>query len=297
MSPWLFNMFMDGVVREVNARVAGKGLELLKENAQKWEVCQLLFADDTALVADSEVKLQRLVAEFGRVCERRKLKVNVAKSKVMVCSRSERVVRMNVELNGVLLEEVDCFKYLGSQISVEGGVEEDVKYRVNEASKVLGSMKRVCKSRQLGMNAKRRLYEGVIVPTALYGAETWGLKVAEKKRLNVLEMKCLRSMVGVTRWDRLRNEEVRRRAGVMKELSVKADERLLGWFGHVERMSDERMTKKVMKARVDGRAVRGRPRFGWMDGVKGALRERGMTVEQGKEIACVRSEWRKIVKV
>ena len=45
------------------------------------------FADDTALVTDSEDKLQKLVEEFGRVCERRKLKVNVNKSKVMCCSQ------------------------------------------------------------------------------------------------------------------------------------------------------------------------------------------------------------------
>ena len=47
----------------------------------------MLFADDTALVADSEDKLCRLVSKFGRVCERRKLRVNVGKSKVMRCSR------------------------------------------------------------------------------------------------------------------------------------------------------------------------------------------------------------------
>ena len=48
---------------------------------------QLLFADDTALVADSEEKLCRLVNEFGSVCERRKLRVNVGKCKVMRCLR------------------------------------------------------------------------------------------------------------------------------------------------------------------------------------------------------------------
>ena len=44
---------------------------------------QLLFADDTVLVADSKKILERLIEEFGRVCRRQKLKVNVAKSKVM----------------------------------------------------------------------------------------------------------------------------------------------------------------------------------------------------------------------
>ena len=83
MSPWLFNVYVDEVVREVNVRVLGKGLELVSANGGRFEINQLLFADDTALVADSEERLCRLVSEFGRVCERRKLRVNVITSKVM----------------------------------------------------------------------------------------------------------------------------------------------------------------------------------------------------------------------
>ena len=65
MSPWLFNVNMDGVFREVNVRVLRKGLELLSANGGRFEINQLLFADDTALVADSKEKLCRLVTEFG----------------------------------------------------------------------------------------------------------------------------------------------------------------------------------------------------------------------------------------
>ena len=50
----------------------------------RFEINQLLFADDTVLVADSEEKLCRLVSEFGRVCVRRKLRANVSKSKFEV---------------------------------------------------------------------------------------------------------------------------------------------------------------------------------------------------------------------
>ena len=109
MSPWLFNVYMDGVVREVNVRVLGKGLELLSANGGSVEIYHLLFADDTALVADSMEKLGRLVSEFGRVCEIRKLRVNVGKSKVMRCSMYGNGDRMHVILNGNPLEEVDCF--------------------------------------------------------------------------------------------------------------------------------------------------------------------------------------------
>ena len=67
MSPWKFNVYLDGVVREVNAMVLGKILELLRANSGMYEDVnhRQLFADDTALVADSAEMLCRLVSEFG----------------------------------------------------------------------------------------------------------------------------------------------------------------------------------------------------------------------------------------
>ena len=44
------------------------------------------------------------------------------------------------------------------------------------------------------------------MPTALYGAEVWGMRSAERRKINVLEMKCLRNLYGVSRMDRVRNE-------------------------------------------------------------------------------------------
>ena len=87
-------------------------------------------------MADSEEKLCRLMSEFGRVCERRKLRVNVCKSKVMRYSRYGNWDRTNVTLNGEPLEEEDCFKYLGSQVAADGGCEMDVVHRINEGYKL-----------------------------------------------------------------------------------------------------------------------------------------------------------------
>ena len=180
MSPWLFNLYIDGVVREVNARVLSRGLKLVDGNGNEWELNQLLFADDTVVV-DSERKLCQLVTEFGRVCERRKLQVNMGNSKVMRCTRNEDGARLNVMLNGEALEEVDQFKYLGSVIAANGGVEADVCHRVNEGCKVLGALKGVMKNRGLGMIVKIVLYEKVVVPTVMYGSESWGMKVNERQ--------------------------------------------------------------------------------------------------------------------
>ena len=78
--------------------------------------------------------------------------------------------------------------------------------------------------------------------------------------------------------DRVRNKEVRRKAGIERELASRADQRVLRWFEHVERMDQHRMARRVFMTEVSGGRVRGRPRLGWMDGVKVALGNRGMTV-------------------
>ena len=64
--------------------------------------------------------------------------------------------------------------------------------------------------------------------------------------------------------DRVRNEEVRRRAGIERELASRAVQRVLRWFGHVERINDYRMARRVLLAEVSGGRLRGRQRLGWM---------------------------------
>ena len=101
-------------------------------------------------------------------------------------------------------------------------------------------------------------------------------------------MECLRI-------DRVRDEEVRRRAGIERELASRADQRVLRWFGNVDRMDEYRMARKVLMAEVSGVRVRGRPRLGWMDGVKVASGNRGMTVEAARHCAKDRKAWKALV--
>ena len=117
------------------------------------------------------------MSEFGRVCERRKLRVNVGKSKVMRCSRYGNGDRIHAILNSEQLGEVDSFKYLGPQAAADGGRERDVVHRMNEGYRAWRALKSVLSDRGLGMKAKKCLYEGVIVSTTLYGAEAWGMEV------------------------------------------------------------------------------------------------------------------------
>ena len=76
---------------------------------------------------------------------------------------------------------------------------------MNEGAKVSGAMNRILKVESLHINVKRMMCERLVVPTVLYGAETWGL--------NAMEMKYLRRMCGVAITNRIRNGEIRRRVG------------------------------------------------------------------------------------
>ena len=76
-------------------------------------------------------------------------------------------------------------------------------------------------------------------------------------------------------------------------LESRADQILWRWFGHVGRMDEYRMARRVLTVALfsEGR-VRGRPRLGWMDGVKVAFGNRGMTLDTACQCAKDRKEWR-----
>ncbi len=143
MLPWLLNIFMDGCMREMKAKVGNVDARL-KVNGVDWSVVACLFADDTVLLAESERELQQVVDEFCNVCVRRKLTVNVGKSKMMVFEREEVEVvdfsnpyrvsvpvagRCKVDLGGERMEEVKEFKYLGTVLCKHGEMDGEIRER------------------------------------------------------------------------------------------------------------------------------------------------------------------------
>ena len=76
----------------------------------------------------------------------------------MRCSRYGNEGRMHVILNGDQLEEVDCFKYLGSQVAADGGCEMDVVHRMNEGQRAWRVLKSELSNSGLEIKAKKCLY-------------------------------------------------------------------------------------------------------------------------------------------
>ena len=111
----------------------------------------------------------------------------------------------------------------------------------------------------MNVKIKGKVYRTVVRPALMYGAETWALKKAQEKKLEVAEMRMILWMCGVTKLDKIRNERIR---GTMKvgENTKKVQERRLNlkWYGHVMRREEHYVDRRAMVMKVLGRRKRGR---------------------------------------
>ena len=318
MSPWLFNIYMDGVVREMKAKIGKRQGAKLLQGKEEWWLVASLFADDTVLLAESKEELQKVVNEFCRVCERRKLKVNAGKSKVMVFERKrsevvdfhrpyrveeENVRECEIEMNGEKMEEVTEFKYLGATLCKNNSMKSEIRERAVQGRKMIGALNKVCGFGDMDRKVKKGLRDSILLPTLTYGSELWTWGQQERSKIQAVEMSYLRSALGVTRWDEVGNEEVYRRFG-MSERGVGMEcgvvewvkRGTLRWYGHVQRMEAEVLAKKAYDSNVEGRGVRGRPPASWDSRVEEYVRERGvngiMGMRRVKERCKDRNSWR-----
>src|ERR1043166_8645318 len=103
------------------------------------------------------------------------------------------------------------------------------------------------------------------------------------EEITACEMRYLRGVCGVTRRDCVRNEQVLEDCGVKENVFQKVGKSALRWFGHVERMTDEELLKRVYVGRVDGKHGRGRPRKSWLQQMDRYLKD-GKSEEECKKV-------------
>ena len=146
------------------------------------------------------------------------------------------------------LEQVQSYKYLGSTVNSDNSIEEEIRNRVTLGNKTYYANLFLFKSRLFSKKLKMKLYWSVIRPIVTYGCETWVLKGTTKNNLMVFEKKVLRKICGPTKerdgtWRIKTNDELDK---LMRHKNIKnyIKSQRLSWFGHLHRMSEERMVKK-----------------------------------------------------
>src|SRR5215469_15871318 len=97
----------------------------------------------------------------------------------------------------------------------------------------------------MSLGMKRKVLESIVVSKVLYGSETWSLNARERNDLEVFEMKCLRSMCGLSIRDSVRNVRIRERCGWERDLLRRYEQNMLKWYGHVMRGGEDSLVGRV----------------------------------------------------
>jgi hypothetical protein len=94
---------------------------------------------------------------------------------------------------------VSQFKYLGTTVTNQILIQEEIKRRFNSGNACYHSVQKLLSSRLLSENVKVRIYKTIILPVLLYGCETWSLTLREEHKLMVFENRVLRKIFGPKR--------------------------------------------------------------------------------------------------
>ena len=143
------------------------------------------------------------------------LEVNAEKTEYMVMSRDQNAGRSHrIKNDNSSFERVEVFKYLGTALTNQNYIQEEIKDRFKSGNACYHSVQNLLSSILLSKNLKIKVHRNIIFPVVLYGCETWSLTLRYERRLWDFENRALRRIFG-PKWDevtgdwrKLYNEEL-----------------------------------------------------------------------------------------
>ena len=170
----------------------------------------MLYADDIVLCGTRREVVEKKLEEWRRAMEDRGLKINRKKTVYLRFNVNGNLDgNLDINLQGQNLEQVNTFKYLGATLAENGDLDAEMTHRIQSGWQNWKRVSGILCDRRISMRVKGKVYKTVVRPAIMYGAETWAVKKAQEKKLDVAEMRMLRWMSGVTKLDRIRNERIR----------------------------------------------------------------------------------------
>jgi hypothetical protein len=153
---------------------------------------QLLpYADDVNLLGDNIDTMKKNTGTLIDASMEVGLDINVEKTKYMLLSRQENVGQnRDIEVINRSFENVSKFKYLGTTVTNQNLIENEIKRRLNYGNACYHSVQNLLSSRLLYENLKIRIYKSIILPVVLYGCETWYLTLREEHSWGCLKTGC-----------------------------------------------------------------------------------------------------------
>ena len=302
ISPVLFNLFLNFILKLIRPQLEERGVKLcyrIGDSLFKLDADGLLemnewafaYADDLVLLSENKEKLHESLKIFDEAVTEAGMEMSVAKTKVMQTGKGAGRDDISLDLGPRgTVKEVNEFKYLGSLITNDGSMTREISERIAKAGGVFQRMrKNVFAVRAMSKSVKMRVYAASVLAVLLYGSETWNCTAADIKRLESFHNRCLRCMFGISKLTHFTNFDLRKLTG-QQTIQSKMMTNRLRWLGHVMRMQDDRMPKRMMFARLQTARPAGGAKQRWKDCVQHDLRSMGL--EDGwSDLAQQRDKW------
>ena len=157
-------------MRNAGLEEAQAGIKIAGRN-----INSLRYADDTALMAESEEELKSLLMKVKVESEKVGLKLNIQKTKIMA---SSSITSWEIDVETV--ETLSDFIFLGSKITANGDYSHEIKRRLLLGRKVMTNLDSIFKSRDITLPTKVCLVKDMVFPVVMYGCASWTVKKAER---------------------------------------------------------------------------------------------------------------------
>ena len=156
-------------MRNTGLEEAQTGIKIAGRN-----ISNLIYADDTTLMAEREEELKRLLMRVEEESEKVGLKLNIQKTKIMASGPIPPW-----EIDEETVETVSDFIFWGSRITADGDCSHEIKRRLLLGRKVMTNLDSIFKSIDITLPTKVRLVKAMVFPMVMYGCESWTVKKAE----------------------------------------------------------------------------------------------------------------------
>ena len=264
LAPTLFSMMFSAMLQDA-FRIERPGLDIrvrtdgglfnlrrfkAKTKTHSVRVCELLFADDCALVAPNFDEMQRSVDLFSAACTDFGLTISTKKTEVLHQPapgvQTHHHQHPEIRVNDQPLNSVDRFTYLGSTLSRLANIDDEVNCRIAKASAAFGRLRLTVWQRPgIKTTTKIMVYKAVVLTTLLYGAESWTAYRRHERKLNRFHLNCLRNILHIHWSQHIPDTEVLTRANLPSVPTILRTAQLR-WAGHVSRMETRRIPKLLL---------------------------------------------------
>ena len=225
------------------------------------------------------------------------LKINITKTEMMYQPPPGRHDEgEEISIDGEILNSVKSFKYLGSTITYNNKLDQELHLRMSKASQSFGRLReKVWDNKDLTTKTKCAVYQAIVLSTLLYGVESWTVYKIAAHKLNAFVMSQLRQILSVKWWHFISNMKILQKTN-MSSLYDTLIQRNLRWAGHINRLDNNRIPKQVLYSQlVDGSRGIGRPRLRFKDTIKRNLKDKEISLGRWQKLSLDRPRWRQMI--